>query len=415
LGIDEGGGRDTGQHLQIACTINDDMRLDEITADQSGLFAFDDAWPEFVEACRNLPPQVDQSTALQATGVLPKLFATAVSAGQDEWRESPTRSIFHALGNLTPGHAPVPGTPVFPDLVWQTRFIMMAMKHGLLRGWEWEFVRDAKGNPLQVRNEKARTVRSDGLRQSNKIIRALYLYWFLNHRMPVKLPKFLYRGIRASTLYGHETFAAAVAAIWRSDKDRRMVRKDVIDALIKWICDRKLHQITDGRLLSFTSAVPIANYFANGEGFLLRVDPRKVEIMTSELHDENLATPDPMTGKREREFIVRIPENYAFTPADIIMHDLDYMIAEGNPLSVALFDHNDKGATYKMNGVPIDAYAYWKTNEKLQLLFKRTDNGMWHVSRTEFKQMQGFDPLPTPQNVHLVTDFEFKTRKPYGF
>ncbi len=390
---------------------------EDIGAQTADLITFDDRWAEFVAACHALPPDASFGQAVTLTG-LSTGAAPAIRAALDSWRESPTQSMFHSLAHVRPGEVPPVGTPIFPDLMWQTRFIIKARESRVLPPLSTRVVMGRDKKPVQVRGTAAMTARDEvAVRHINRIVRALYLYWFLNHRKTVKLPKRLYRGIRAADLYSHDTFKPLVDAIWKSDGDRRMTRKDVIDRLIAFICDdRRLHEITDGKLLSFTASQSIAQYFANGSGFLLAVDPKKVEIVTSELHDVELTEPDMMTGRKEREYIVRIPPDYHFTRADIIMHDLDYFIAEGNPLSVALFDHDDKSATYEMNGTKIEAYAYWRSSDKLSLVFRnRSVERDYGNNRAEFKSLYGFDPMPTTQNLDQITNFKFVKRKPYGF
>jgi hypothetical protein len=109
---------------------------------------------------------------------------------------------------------------------------------------------------------------------------------------------------------------------------------------------------------------------------------------------------DVVSNKNEREYIIRIPKDYDFKPENIKIQDLDYFIADENPLCVALLDHDDKEALYKIDGIEIKAHYYWKNNNSGALTF---DN----CSRKEFKEIYGFDPLPQLN----ITDFKIVPRK----
>ena len=181
---------------------------------------------------------------------------------------------------------------------------------------------------------------------------------------------------------------------------------------IRWICERKLHQITDGNVLSFSSSQSIASYFAHKEGFLLAVDPTKVEIITSELHDTRLAGKDGTNGKNEREYIVRIPTDYDFTPANVIMYDLAYFVAEQNPLCVETFNHDDLEAEYTLNGLTIKAWYSWSSNDTGSLVFRCEEKDLYGIiGRGQFKKKFGFDPLPQKSNLPLISNFRTRARK----
>lgn len=382
------------------------MRLLELDNDITFL-KFDDEWKSFFDL---LSTTDSKEEILNVLGISPELYEKIIRFSVLAWRNSPTESLLQSLGFIS-GSSPKGN--IFPDLIWQTRFLIKAGDYGFIKKWNLKPVMK-NGERVKVNNTIALTVAGEiENRLVNKIIRVLYLYTHFNKKQTVKLPKTLYRGIRASDLFNHENFSAAVSVIWQTDKNYDMKRKEVFDLLIRWICEKKLHQIANSKLLSFTASLPIANYFANGEGLILKVDPKKVEIITSELHDSNLASPDEMTGKMEKEYIVRIPEDYDFKPDDIIISDVNYFIAEQNPLCVALFDHNDKSATYEMDGISITVFAYWRSNDKLSIEFQRSGDSFTY-KRAEFKKMYGFDPMPTPQNLHKIKNFIFQKRDMFG-
>lgn len=365
---------------------------------------YDNHWGDFIQKCMSIPAGSSFEKGCEIVGIKPEFFNKIIDLSIDEWREATSRSILHGISHMILKNTPVSNTPIFPDLIWQTRFLIMSkkvspvFKFGLIP----VFGKDKK--PIIVKGQQAVTGRADITVATNKILRCLYLYWYMNTNTKLKLPKKLYRGIRAHDLYNHPTLSTAIAAIFAADKSREMKRKDAVDLLIKWICDKKLHEILDGNILSFTASIPVAKYFANRQGFILMVDSSKVEVITSEVHDERLQGKDYMSNKNEREYIVRLSKDYKFEPSDIIMSDLEYFIAEQNPLCVSLFDHDNKEAFYTMNGKEICALFRWRTNDSGGLYF----NG---DTRNDFKAMFGFDPLPTPANLPSITNFVVREKK----
>ena len=385
------------------------MYLNEDFAPYYGAVLFDNQWQPFVEKCTHISSDMSTDQICQQVGLNSTLYTQVIHVAKNYWKESTSKSLLHGVAYLSPGTVPTVGNAIFPDLMWQTRFLLMCKQERLV-GFTNPVREKDSFKTIKVKGEVARTVAQSDVKRVNDIIRCIYLYWYLMQQKPVKLPKTIYRGIRASDLYNHPTFEPVVAAIWKSDKSYAMKKKEALDLLIRWICDKKLHQITDGNILSFTSSKNIAEYFANKSGFVLQVDPRKVEILTSELHDDSFAGPDLVSGKNEKEYIVRIPENYDFKPSDIFIENMDYYIAEQNPLCVKLFDHDDKQATYELDGRPITARFRWKTDQSGRLEFSITDDH-FSYSRTEFKKIYNIDPLPQPNNLSKISNFEIKPVK----
>lgn len=349
-------------------------------------------------------------------GIEYKLYNSLIHLAIHAWRDSTTTSILHGISHINLDR-PLTGSQVFPDLVWQTRFILMLIKERYLRGFDVSKIPDPNkpiSEPgrkfLMIKNEYALTCKDEIL---TPYLQILYLYNFFNHNKQIKdklrLPKYLYRGVRAHDLWNHTNLVDILSSIWKNDTKYELQRRDAINKVRDYIISNGINHIADGRILSFTSSLPIAKYFSNGEGFILRIDPRMVHIVTSEIHDETrVGGSDAVSGKNEREYIVRIPDDYKFTRDDIIINDLDYWVAEQNPLCVALLSHDDKEATYTMNGISIRARFNWNAaGTKGSLRF----NG---VPRVQFKQTHGFDPLPTIENLDQIKDFKVQHQPLYG-
>ncbi len=366
-----------------------------------GALLFDD-WSNFIVLCNQIKQPISNQQACELVGIRYSLFERVIDEAFANWRESTSQSILHGISHLQLGNVPPKGTAVFVDLMWQTRFFLKCKPLFPVFAVTYQIKKDDV--VVKVKNESALGATESAIRPANNILRCLYLYWWLNSIKQKKLPKRIYRGIRAHDLYNSDTLKPLIAAIFNADKSREMKRKDAIDFLIKWICDRKLHQITDGNLLSFTASIPVAKYFSNGNGFILSVDPSKVEIISSELHDERLHGKDYMSNLIEREYIIRIPRDYDFQPSDIIINDKDYFVAEMNPMVVGLFDHDDIEARYTLHDMPIRAWYRWSSNNSGGLVFNS-------VSRREFIKSFGFDPMPSKDNLNKISDFKIIERK----
>ena len=131
------------------------------------------------------------------------------------------------------------------------------------------------------------------------------------------------------------------------------------------------------------------------------VDPKKVQIITSELTEPGFDEKDYVSNKKEREYIVKIPRNYQFKKEDFIITDLEALIGDKNPLAVSFLDHDDKKATYTLDGHEIIARFYWNNaGTKGSIVFNV--DGRYSESRQYCKKEFGFDPMPTPENISKI-------------
>jgi hypothetical protein len=329
-----------------------------------------------------------------------------------EWRDATSRSVLHCIAHIL-NRIPENGEQIFPDLKWQTRALLMLEKRGFLSASRILDPKKGKkfdSSPyITINGKYARTVKD--ISKLNDVLRILYTYhvWTKNHPTAKKLPKWIYRGIRAGDLFHHDNMKDVIDVVWKSDKSHLMRRKEAIDLLIHHIVKKDINNITDGRILSFTASTAIAKYFSRGEGIILRVDPQRVDILTSEIHDEpRVGGADAFNGKNEREYIIRIPDGYVFTKEDIAINDGEYYIADQNPLCVALFDHDDKRAIYNMNGMEIRAKANWNNAGTRTSLGFYNGEDWFPNSRNEWKTQYGFDPLPTEKNLSEITNFKIE-------
>jgi hypothetical protein len=387
------------------------MRYFELTEGENQFQAFPLAvhfnnWTDFesklVEISKKGLSSEEEMCSLMGIDI--NLYHSVIASSINKWRDSTTTSLLHGIAHID-NNFPKPGQQIFPNVKWQTRFLLMATQ--TIPGFRM-YVKgipdpQKRGFFLKINNQNALTGNEEKI---NEVLKILFLYNFFNRSKKVKLPKIIYRGVRANDLLHNEDLKDITTAIWKSDKSYSMKHKEVLDILIQYIVDNGLDKIADGKILSFTSSIPVAKYFTRGEGFILQVDPKKVSIITSEIHDaDRVGGEDNFTGKKEREYIVRIPENFAWSKDNIIINDEEYFIAEQNPLGVSLFSHDNKEASYNIDGFKVKAKFNWNSSGTNGSVRFRVNDDWVSYSRQECKKTFGFDPLPTPENLNKITEF----------
>ena len=363
------------------------------------------------------------------------------------WKDSVSKSLLHGTAEVG-NKLPKKGDNIFKDTLQQTQFLILAgpglqgrnmmgddnMTKGLriIDRFALAKIKDAKGEPKTIGGVYAMTVaphvKEKTLDQINEIMQYVWLYVFFHHykvkkdpKVAKKMPKYLYRGIRG--LFGSKQTIQDLFKGLNSDSrpDGKYSKKADIDntkarydKVIEYIIGHGINKIADGKLLSFTAAKPIADYFANKEGMILRIDPSKVNIVSSELTEPKFAEKDYVSGKKEREYIVRIPHNYKFSKEDIEIVNAEYLMSESNPLVVAQFSHDDVAATYELGGYSIRAKWYWKNNGKGSIVFTAEKDGhdvFYSEGRVTAKKELGFDPMPTEDNLKDIKNFKLKYKK----
>lgn len=366
------------------------------------------------------------------------------------WKDSVSKSLLHSIAEI--GYKiPKTGSNIFPNLKLQTQFLILASQgyqdrnifgnlnsaNGLNiiskfidlepikntnKNVDSRFITFSGINALTTKNEV-------GIKKVNDILKYIWLYVFYNHyklkKEKIKIPKYLYRGIRginydkAKKVLGQEFEELNKLVAETKMKNNKSVKLRY-DLVFDYILKNGIHKLTDGKFLSFTASLPIAKYFSNKDGFIIRVESDKVNIISSELTEDLFDQEDYVSNKKEKEYIIVIPKNYKFTKDDIIITDEDYLIADNNPLCVNSFSHDDKQAFYDMiddNGIlwHINAYYIWYTNERGGILYivknDKGDDSRWGQTRNEIKKEYHFDPLPSEKNINKISDFRADDNK----
>lgn len=376
-----------------------------------GFVRFGD-WTEFNTRINSLKEEAfeTEERLCEALELDSELYSRVISFSTRRWKESPSKSLLNGLG-LNGLNVPKEGVEVFDNLTSQTRFILMLNEGRFLSSFAFETIRDENNQKVKVRGEFAQKIKKGHQHRLDEMLQMLYAYFLFCRKQEgkegFKKPKKIYRGVRL-----HDAFRTpAMQALLKKhemqleNKHYREVRKFKMDLLIEYIEEHGIRMICENNLVSFTSSKAVAKYFANGEGLLLEMNTKDVEIMTSEVHDERFSERDYVSGRLEKEYIVRL-SNEQVNLVSVIIHDMDYFIATNNPLAVNLFDHDNKSATYKLHGTRIKAYAVWTSNTTKAIRYRNLDKDIWGYSSVEFKKCYGFSPVLSGKTVNDVKDFQ---------
>ena len=386
--------------------------MNEVGQVNKGFVRFGD-WTAFSNRINSLTKEAFETeeglcSALQLDE---ELYNRIISFSTWKWKDSPSKSLFNGLG-FNGLDAPMEGQEVFNSFVAQTRFIMMLIEGRFLSSFAFETVRDENNEKVKVKGQYAQTMKkAEGYQQRfDMVLQVLYAYFLFCRKQEekegFKMPKKIYRGVRLRDVFwtpAIQTFFEKHEMEFK-DKTHREIRKRKVDLLMQYIEDNGINDICENNLVSFTSSKAVAKYFANGEGLLIELNPKDVEVMTSEVHDERFAERDYVSGKLEKEYIVRVADDKV-NPISVTIHDLDYFIETNNPLAVSLFDHDNKSATYELNGTRIKAYYIWTSNTTSAIRYKNLGGDSWGYSSKEFKEKFGFSPVLSGKTLKDIKDF----------
>jgi hypothetical protein len=355
----------------------------------------------------------------------------------DNWIDSVSKSLLHGISGVDL-EIPEKGDVIFKDEKAQTRFIIVGGPGAATRSimgdvnstrglglWGYPSIVDAKSGKPVSRFMMDVPLSLDSKKQDalDELLQYIWVYVFYNDHLKkskgLKLPKVLYRGIRVANLFDTPEIRAELDKIknWGVEGEfkREKNTKMCTDVVINYILKNGLSKIADGNYLSFTGSRSIAEYFAHSEGIILKVDPKKVRVVTSPLTDEQFAEPNPATGKKEQEYIVMLPDDYKFERDDIIISSEEYLVGANSPLAVAFFGHDNKKAEYDFEHdgkkYHIETWYSWTSNTSGKLAYKI--DGNWMDGIKQIKRDYGFDPTPTEKNLDKITNFQIKPKKSF--
>lgn len=367
------------------------------------------------------------------------------------WKESVSKSLLNAIQYIDKNF-PEKGQPIFKNLRSQTKFLII-MSSGQRHTNIFGSVNHTEGlgylsrfkNIKQIRlkesylNEFGRMERfvkvgdqpaltvteTEAIEKVNTVLKYVWLYVFYNNFLlkkklsekTVKLPKYIYRGVRINNLHTNPHLRQQLLDLNGKGENHRDTTKRKIDFIIDLLNTKGINQMVEEKYVSFTASKDIAEYFSNNEGFVIRVKTKDVDVISSELTEEFFDQNDYVSGKKEREYIVKISDEYKIKKEDVVVTNVDYLISDNNPMAVKRFDHDNKNAYYNFkyqNKIyNVKAFYCWITNTKGRIMFtvKDGDNTLGYgESGSYFKKEYGFNPMPTLNNLSQISQFKIEVK-----
>jgi len=388
--------------------------MNKVIEQTTGDFITFQGWSAFNQRVKNLESNdfISEETLCSALGLDYTEYLSIVKKSIDYWRSSPSSSLFHTIGKngLT---LPEEGNTVFESHLMQTRFFMILSKLHLVSHRLLGKIKDENGEFVRIRGEFALTYPTKDsfkhefvVRKSNEVMQMVYtyfLYCYLIGKKGLKVPSKIYRGIRYRDIWNNPVINQRIP---KMDESLTYVekRKIIIDTIQKYLLEEGLSGLCENNLVSFSASKSIAQYFSNKEGLIVEILTKDAEIMTSEVHDVRWDDSDYVTNKKEREYIVRVTGE-KIQVNNVYISDLDYFVATNNPLAVNLFNHDDKQASYELNGVKIIAKYVWSSNTKGSVQYKNMNEDGWQYGSREFLKKFGISPVISNKNLKDIKNF----------
>lgn len=317
-------------------------------------------------------------------------FTQHVPAALRRWRESPTQSAIGLLARFRAGSASV--GPVFEDAFTQTRAIGSLLFVGALSPANIRSLsKDRK--LIRVGDAIASTLDDEGRLHFFKALLGFILWESRNRAKSrlgmVKVPKLLFRGLRDRDI-------PISSGASRSDGEPlnfHFCRSHL--ARRARLLETPLQAIAGTNILSFTATRTIAEYFTGDEGSVVEIGPDAFDVVSSWSLDASLANPDPVTGRQEREWIVRVRPEFVPAPEALSSRDRTFAYSTRDPLGIEILHHYNH-AHYHLEGRRVEAsFAYNGNGIGGRVIYRVDDNYSFETRRTT-KAKTGFDPMPGP-------------------
>lgn len=345
------------------------------------------------------------------------------------WIDSISKSVIHSIANIIDDF-PKEGQTIFDNVRVQTAMIL-AMGSGFSGSNIFGSTISVEGLRMipshiyfdKIKNldtsSNDRFLKSGGysllttnkqeiIDKINDVIKYVYAYYFIHDLKAktnkVKLPKYLYRGIRnfpSKLNINHEKY------------DDDYIINSAMNAIniVAQLEGKKVSDVLDGKFASFTSSYDVAKLFANGSGYILRVNTVDIKIISSELTEDLFKEKNSITNRYEKEYIVYPKNDAIIKDGDIIISKEEYYFATASPLAINYLSHDDKEVEYDYNhnGViyKCSAHGYWSSNTKHSISYKvlnitgniNKEFRTWSLGRNEFIKEFGFNPMPTEKTL----------------
>lgn len=320
----------------------------------------------------------------------PHFFTRHVPAALRRWRESPSQSPIGILGQIE-ASTDAEGR-VFKDMSAQTRAIgSLLFIDALLPGDVRSVAKDRKF--IRIGGSVASTLDDDGRCRFFKAMLGFVL-WERRNRAKcqlgiIKMPKVLFRGLRDRDIHLPNAIPRNDAEPWNFHSCRMHLARRAR------LLETPLKTVAGTSILSFTATRSIAEYFTGDEGSVVEVEPAAFKVVSSWSLDPALANPDPVTGRQEREWIIRIQPDFVPSAAALSSRDRTYAYSTRDPMGIELLHHHTH-ARYELEGRRVEAsFAYNRSGVGGRVIYRIDDEYAFDTRRTT-KAKTGFDPVPGP-------------------
>lgn len=320
----------------------------------------------------------------------PNFFTRHVPAALRRWRESPSQSPIGILGQIE-ASAAAEGR-VFTDTTAQTRAIgSLLFVDALSPSDVRSLAKDRK--LIRIGGSIASTLDDDGRRRLFKAVFGFVL-WERRNRAKcrlgmVKVPKVLFRGLRDRDITLPSGLARRDDEPWNFHFCRTHVARRAR------LLETPLQTVAGTSVLSFTATRSIAEYFTGDEGNVVEIDPTAFDVVSSWSLDPALANPDPVTGRQEREWIVRLRPDFVPSATALSSRDRTYAYSTRDPIGIELLHHHTH-ARYELESRRVEAcFAYNRSGVGGRIIYRIDDEYAFDTRRAT-KARTGFDPVPGP-------------------
>lgn len=383
---------------------------------EEAMIQMDGGWDGFmasVPADEDLV-KMDAKQIAEHAGLKDVDLEKTLSSALHRWRINPASSLVNIV-KVDTGSA---GQPLFRDIREQSHILAAACASNAIAEGTLRAVVEPETRKLWKLSGDyyAMTALDKAADTVNGMARAFKIWEAKNQASVrlgnVKLPKKLFRGIRSIDISLDSQVIPDADNHYVRTVHKILAKQDILTT-------KALAKISHSDVLSFTSNERIAEFFTRREGLVIEVDPRDLLIVCSCATDDGLNSVDYVTGKHEREWIMRTGD-LQLKHENIKFYDEDAALVMRDPRCIEMlsgFHH----VVYEMNDMRIRANFQWNsagTGGKV-IYRPQTTDFVWPLSRSEFKREHGFDPIPKiGQDVKIIdcwsedTLFRKKTKIP---
>lgn len=317
----------------------------------------------------------------------PDFLPKHIPAALRRWRQSPSQSaiaVLHAVQS-----SPTAGNVVFDGHLAQTRalgaFLMIeALQPGRVRS----IAKD--GKYVRLADSIAATLDDDGRADFFAVLFALHVWERRNRAKArcghVKVPKSIFRGLRDRDIRLASPTPEVDGEPWNFRSCRIHLERR------KHVLGHPLAAVAGTTTLSFSATRSIAEYFTSDEGSVIELREGEFDVISAWCLDGALADADPVTGRQEREWIVRIKSDFVPVPSALVSRDRTFAYSTRDPLGIELLHHYNH-ARYELEGKRVQASFHYNANGYGGRVNYAVGDGYPEARRT-IKAKTGFDPMP---------------------